>query len=95
MRQARIRKTPLQHLPHGVRPQSCRRQLLALAVGRAEERRVGLGPNAHVEDRAGRACDGNRAVTPRSGNVDTDDHVGAWIDWRAADRDLTDPTADR
>ena len=33
VRQARIRKTPLHHLPHGVCPVSCRRQLPALAVG--------------------------------------------------------------
>jgi len=37
VRQARIRKTPLHHLPHGVCPVSRRCQLPALAVGRAEE----------------------------------------------------------
>jgi hypothetical protein len=37
LRQARLHETPLHHLPHGVRPVSRRRQLLALPVGRAEE----------------------------------------------------------
>ena len=40
VRQTRILETPLHHLPHGVRHVSHRRQLLALAVGRAEEGRV-------------------------------------------------------
>jgi len=37
VRQARALETSLHHLPHGVRPVSRRRQLLALPVGRAEE----------------------------------------------------------
>jgi hypothetical protein len=42
VRQTRIQEPPLQHLPHGVRPVSHRRQLLALAVGRAEEGRFAV-----------------------------------------------------
>ena len=40
VRQARILEPALEHLPHGVRPVSSRRQLPALAVGGAEQRQL-------------------------------------------------------